>query len=96
MPPEAGQGGRCRRISGAARELRSGVGDAPFGGSEAGLAGRQNRSETRCRGIGLAWGGIVSEAQRGPGVGPRVAMQSLSESLRRGGDRAENGRNTRR
>ena len=39
-------------------------------------------------------GGIVSEAQRGPGAGPRVAFQVLSESLRRGEAGEKNDCNT--
>ena len=42
MPPEVGRGGRCRRNTGSALELRSGVGEETRGcrGSDDGLAGR--------------------------------------------------------
>ena len=55
-------------------------------GSEDGLAGRQIALKHGVEESDRLGGGIVSEAQRGPGAGPRVAIQSLSEFLRDGLD----------
>ena len=52
---------------GVARDERSGI--APF------------RRDTASRWSGLAQEGFDRAAQRGPGAGPRVAIQSLSEFL---------------
>ena len=82
------------RNSGSARELCSGVEDARLQGKRRRPRWSSDRSEARCRGTGPAQGGIVSEAQRGPGAGPRVAIQSLSKSSRRGEDGAKNDVNT--
>ena len=86
MPPEVGRGGRCCRNTGSALELRSGVGDARLQGKRRRPRWPSDRSEARCRRIGPARGGIVSEAQRGPGAGPPVAIQSVLEFLRYGRD----------
>ena len=52
MPPEVGRGGRCRRDSGFARDLGSGVGEARLQGKRRRRRWSAGRPESRCRGIG--------------------------------------------
>ena len=94
MPPKVGRGGRCRRNSDFARGLCSFVGDARLQGKRRRPRRPPGRVRTPARRIGSARGRIASEAQRGSGAGPHIAIQSLSESLRRGDDREKNDANT--
>ena len=53
-------------------------------GSEDGLAGRQVALNHGVEESGPARGEVDNDAREGPGAGPRVAIQSLSEFLRDG------------